>query len=187
MDKNNLLLRGCVLRNTTRVAGLVVYAGSYVHVHVCTCKCMHTVNSLEPARQPEQMELSGNVYTCTASYIYTCVGFMCTCACAPVFISLLWHPLVCMCRLMLEALNSICSTTGHQTKALLNNSGPKAKRSKLEKDINVDVLSLLIMLLVICIIGSVGMYAVHITGGKIFLYLITHCVYSSQLLLYGRL
>lgn len=28
VDRSNLLLRGCVLRNTTRVAGLVVYAGT---------------------------------------------------------------------------------------------------------------------------------------------------------------
>ncbi|CAI8035915.1 Phospholipid-transporting ATPase ID [Geodia barretti] len=71
VDRGNLLLRGCVLRNTTRVAGLVVYAG-------------------------------------------------------------------------------------HQTKALLNNSGPRAKRSKLEKDINTDVFFQLALLLVICTIGAIG-------------------------------
>ena len=32
VDRANLLLRGCVLRNTTRVAGLVVYAGVYVYI-----------------------------------------------------------------------------------------------------------------------------------------------------------
>ena len=51
---------------------------------------------------------------------------------------------VCMC------------VTGHQTKALLNNSGPKAKRSKLEKDINTEVLFQLALLLTVSLIGAVG-------------------------------
>ena len=46
--------------------------------------------------------------------------------------------------------------TGHQTKALLNNSGPKAKRSKLEKDINTEVLFQLALLLTVSLIGAVG-------------------------------
>ena len=29
INKNNLLLRGCVLRNTSAVVGVVVYAGQY--------------------------------------------------------------------------------------------------------------------------------------------------------------
>ena len=37
VNRNNLLLRGCVLRNTTRVAGLVVYAG------ICLCIYMYYV------------------------------------------------------------------------------------------------------------------------------------------------
>ena len=48
--------------------------------------------------------------------------------------------------------------TGHQTKALLNNSGPKAKRSKLEKDINIEIVFQLGLLLTLCIIGAIGMY-----------------------------
>ena len=38
VDRNNLLLRGCVLRNTTRIAGLVVYAGQCC---ACVCVCIH--------------------------------------------------------------------------------------------------------------------------------------------------
>ena len=55
----------------------------------------------------------------------------------------------------------ICST-GHQTKALLNNSGPKTKRSKLEKDINTEVLFQLILLLTICLIGAIGTLCTYI-------------------------
>lgn len=51
---------------------------------------------------------------------------------------------------------TIHSPAGHQTKALLNNSGPRVKRSKLEKDINVEVFFQLALLLVICLIGAIG-------------------------------
>jgi len=34
IDKNNLLLRGCVLKNTESLYGLVIYAGKYFfHLH----------------------------------------------------------------------------------------------------------------------------------------------------------
>ena len=46
--------------------------------------------------------------------------------------------------------------SGHQTKALLNNSGPKAKRSKLERDINAEVISQLVILIVISLMGAIG-------------------------------
>lgn len=32
LDKNNLLLRGCVLRNTTSVIGLVTFVGKYTKI-----------------------------------------------------------------------------------------------------------------------------------------------------------
>ena len=46
--------------------------------------------------------------------------------------------------------------SGHQTKALLNNSGPRAKRSKLERDINVDILSQGFILLTLSVLGAIG-------------------------------
>ena len=38
VNRNNLLLRGCVLRNTEAAIGIVVYAG----VCVCVCVCVRT-------------------------------------------------------------------------------------------------------------------------------------------------
>jgi len=71
VDKSNLLLRGCVLKNTQYVHGLVVYAG-------------------------------------------------------------------------------------HDTKAMLNSSGPRYKRSRLEKDINKDVIACVFILLLFCLCGAIG-------------------------------
>ncbi|EGD80945.1 ATP10A protein [Salpingoeca rosetta] len=69
LDTNNMLLRGCVLRNTGTVIGLVVYAG-------------------------------------------------------------------------------------HDTKAMLNNTGPRSKRSKLERAMNYQILYCCIILLILCVLGG---------------------------------
>ncbi|KAM9376956.1 phospholipid-transporting ATPase VB isoform 2-T2 [Pholidichthys leucotaenia] len=45
---------------------------------------------------------------------------------------------------------------GHETKAMLNNSGPRYKRSKLERALNKDVFFCLLLLFTMCIIGSLG-------------------------------
>ncbi|XP_062250513.1 phospholipid-transporting ATPase VB isoform X2 [Platichthys flesus] len=45
---------------------------------------------------------------------------------------------------------------GHETKSMLNNNGPRYKRSKLERKLNTDVIFCVILLLVMCIIGAVG-------------------------------
>uniref|UniRef100_F6SH00 Phospholipid-transporting ATPase n=1 Tax=Ciona intestinalis TaxID=7719 RepID=F6SH00_CIOIN len=45
---------------------------------------------------------------------------------------------------------------GHETKAMLNNNGPRYKRSKLERRMNTDVIYCVILLFVMCILGSVG-------------------------------
>ena len=45
---------------------------------------------------------------------------------------------------------------GHDTKALLNNTGLRAKRSKLEKDINLEVIAQLVLLLLISVGGGIG-------------------------------
>ena len=73
-----------------------------------------------------------HIRTCTCFYMY-------------IYIHVLY---ICTCIILL--------TAGHQTKALLNNSGPKAKRSKLEKDLNVEIISQLILLIVISVIGAIG-------------------------------
>ena len=58
VNRNNFLLRGCVLRNTTRVAGLVVYAGSQ-DINVTHRHCMYNV--------------------CFYMYIYMCVHVYMSC------------------------------------------------------------------------------------------------------------
>uniref|UniRef100_A0A4W3I3M0 Phospholipid-transporting ATPase n=1 Tax=Callorhinchus milii TaxID=7868 RepID=A0A4W3I3M0_CALMI len=55
-----------------------------------------------------------------------------------------------------EAVVGIVVYAGHETKALLNNSGPRYKRSKLERKLNIDVLWCVILLFVMCLTGAVG-------------------------------
>lgn len=45
---------------------------------------------------------------------------------------------------------------GHETKAMLNNSGPRYKRSKLEQHMNIDVIWCVIILIILCLIGAIG-------------------------------
>lgn len=47
---------------------------------------------------------------------------------------------------------------GHETKAMQNNSGPRYKRSKLERRLNVDVLWSVVLLLLMCFVAAVGQY-----------------------------
>nr|XP_019958653.1 PREDICTED: probable phospholipid-transporting ATPase VB [Paralichthys olivaceus] len=45
---------------------------------------------------------------------------------------------------------------GHEAKSMLNNNGPRYKRSKLERKLNIDVIFCVILLFVMCLIGAVG-------------------------------
>lgn len=45
---------------------------------------------------------------------------------------------------------------GHETKAMMNNTGPRYKRSKLEKDINIDVVAQVVILIALCLAGAIG-------------------------------
>ncbi|XP_015433968.1 PREDICTED: probable phospholipid-transporting ATPase VD isoform X2 [Dufourea novaeangliae] len=45
---------------------------------------------------------------------------------------------------------------GHETKAMLNNGGPRYKRSRLEKQMNRDVIWCVVILLLLCVIGAIG-------------------------------
>ncbi|XP_048884774.1 phospholipid-transporting ATPase VB isoform X2 [Brienomyrus brachyistius] len=47
---------------------------------------------------------------------------------------------------------------GHETKAMLNNKGPRYKRSKLERKMNTDVLFCVGILFIMCLIGALGQY-----------------------------
>ncbi|XP_072256808.1 phospholipid-transporting ATPase VB isoform X2 [Pyxicephalus adspersus] len=45
---------------------------------------------------------------------------------------------------------------GHETKAMLNNSGPRYKRSKIERRMNIDVFFCVGILFIMCLIGALG-------------------------------
>ncbi|XP_031713469.1 probable phospholipid-transporting ATPase VB [Anarrhichthys ocellatus] len=45
---------------------------------------------------------------------------------------------------------------GHETKSMLNDNGPRYKRSKLERKLNIDVIFCVILLLSMCLVGALG-------------------------------
>ncbi|EDO40789.1 predicted protein [Nematostella vectensis] len=45
---------------------------------------------------------------------------------------------------------------GHDTKAMLNNSGPRSKHSKVERDLNLDVIACVVILFTLCFLGGLG-------------------------------
>eukprot|EP00075_Anas_platyrhynchos_P003251 XP_005028161.2 probable phospholipid-transporting ATPase VD isoform X1 [Anas platyrhynchos] len=55
-----------------------------------------------------------------------------------------------------EAVVGIVVYAGHETKAMLNNSGPHYKRSKLERKVNSDILWCVLLLILMCLTGAVG-------------------------------
>ncbi|PAA69169.1 hypothetical protein BOX15_Mlig005692g1 [Macrostomum lignano] len=55
-----------------------------------------------------------------------------------------------------DVLEGMVIYAGHETKAMLNNKGPRFKRSKLERQINKDVIWCVIILFVTCLFGAVG-------------------------------
>lgn len=55
-----------------------------------------------------------------------------------------------------EAVVGIVVYAGHETKAMLNNPGPRYKRSKLERRANTDVLWCVLLLLIMCLTGALG-------------------------------
>ncbi|KAG3262441.1 putative ATPase phospholipid transporting 10A (putative) [Ictidomys tridecemlineatus] len=55
-----------------------------------------------------------------------------------------------------EAVVGIVIYAGHETKALLNNSGPRYKRSQLERQMNCDVLWCVLLLVCMSLLSAVG-------------------------------
>ncbi|KAM7112255.1 phospholipid-transporting ATPase VD isoform 2-T3 [Ciconia maguari] len=55
-----------------------------------------------------------------------------------------------------EAVVGIVVYAGHETKAMLNNSGPHYKRSKLERKVNSDILWCVLLLILMCLTGAIG-------------------------------
>ncbi|XP_077477782.1 phospholipid-transporting ATPase VD isoform X2 [Stigmatopora argus] len=98
LDNNNLLLRGCTIRNTETVVGVVVYAG-------------------KKKKKSSQKLLFFLVYHLHFTHFFD---------------------------------------SGHETKAMMNNSGPKYKRSHLEKRLNVDILWCVLLLVIMCLTTSIG-------------------------------
>lgn len=55
-----------------------------------------------------------------------------------------------------DFIEGIVLYAGHETKAMLNNGGPRYKRSKLEKLMNKHILGCIGILVVLCLIGAIG-------------------------------
>ncbi|KAM9330395.1 phospholipid-transporting ATPase VD [Gastrophryne carolinensis] len=55
-----------------------------------------------------------------------------------------------------EAVVGIVVYAGHETKTMLNNSGPRYKRSRLERRLNSDILWCVLILLTLCLVGALG-------------------------------
>ncbi|XP_075715647.1 phospholipid-transporting ATPase VD isoform X2 [Rhinoderma darwinii] len=62
-----------------------------------------------------------------------------------------------------EAVVGIVVYAGHDTKTMLNNRGPRYKRSQLEKQLNTDILWSVLLLLIMCLIGALG-YGIWLQG-----------------------
>ncbi|XP_067351598.1 probable phospholipid-transporting ATPase VD isoform X2 [Channa argus] len=55
-----------------------------------------------------------------------------------------------------ESVVGIVVYAGHETKAMMNNSGPRYKRSQLEKHLNTDILWCVFLLIVMCLTAAIG-------------------------------
>lgn len=62
-----------------------------------------------------------------------------------------------------EAVVGIVVYAGHDTKTMLNNSGPRYKRSQLERKLNADILWCVLLLLIMCLFGALG-YGIWLQG-----------------------
>uniref|UniRef100_A0A8C7MGU5 Phospholipid-transporting ATPase n=1 Tax=Oncorhynchus kisutch TaxID=8019 RepID=A0A8C7MGU5_ONCKI len=55
-----------------------------------------------------------------------------------------------------ETIIGIVVYAGHETKAMKNNSGPRYKRSKLERRMNMDILWSVVLLVIMCLTAAIG-------------------------------
>ncbi|XP_057715089.1 probable phospholipid-transporting ATPase VD isoform X2 [Corythoichthys intestinalis] len=55
-----------------------------------------------------------------------------------------------------ETVVGVVVYAGHETKSMMNNSGPKCKRSNLEKRLNIDILWCVLLLIIMCLTTSIG-------------------------------
>uniref|UniRef100_A0A673BIW6 P-type ATPase N-terminal domain-containing protein n=1 Tax=Sphaeramia orbicularis TaxID=375764 RepID=A0A673BIW6_9TELE len=61
-----------------------------------------------------------------------------------------------------ETVVGIVVYAGHETKAMMNNSGPRYKRSRLERRLNTDVLWCVLLLVLMCLTAAVGGYQAQV-------------------------
>ncbi|XP_069833684.1 phospholipid-transporting ATPase VD isoform X2 [Dendropsophus ebraccatus] len=62
-----------------------------------------------------------------------------------------------------EAVVGIVVYAGHDTKTMLNNTGPRYKRSQLERQLNSDIMWCVLLLLLMCLFGALG-YGIWLQG-----------------------
>ncbi|KAK2825809.1 hypothetical protein Q5P01_020023 [Channa striata] len=55
-----------------------------------------------------------------------------------------------------ESVVGIVVYAGHETKAMMNNSGPRYKRSKIEKRLNTEILWCVVLLIIMCLTAAIG-------------------------------
>ncbi|KAK7148779.1 hypothetical protein R3I93_012961 [Phoxinus phoxinus] len=77
-----------------------------------------------------------------------------------------------------ETVIGIVVYAGHETKAMQNNSGPRYKRSKLERRLNMDVLWSVALLLLMCLISAVG-HGVWLSGLQNTLFMIPDATHPA--------
>uniref|UniRef100_A0A8C5MKB7 Phospholipid-transporting ATPase n=1 Tax=Leptobrachium leishanense TaxID=445787 RepID=A0A8C5MKB7_9ANUR len=66
-----------------------------------------------------------------------------------------------------ETVVGIVVYAGHETKTMLNNSGPRYKRSQLERRLNADILWCVLLLILMCLVGAFG-HAIWLAGFRQF-------------------
>uniref|UniRef100_A0A667XDG1 Phospholipid-transporting ATPase n=1 Tax=Myripristis murdjan TaxID=586833 RepID=A0A667XDG1_9TELE len=57
-----------------------------------------------------------------------------------------------------ETVVGIVVYAGHETKAMMNNSGPRYKRSQMERRLNIDILWCVLLLIIMCLTAAIGLY-----------------------------
>lgn len=144
----------CLISNV-RAKAAVFFAFVYHHALHCSSYCSHLL--LLRSTSPPGFRLRDSCFPLQQgkSVInYKSLGHYCT-------YTQTCHPW----RLWLWWLNNLTFdcyaekkifVVGHDTKTMLNNSGPRYKRSQLERKLNADILWCVLLLLIMCLFGALG-------------------------------
>lgn len=68
----------------------------------------------------------------------------------------MWHYVIRQSSSLKLWLLTLHFISGHETKAMLNNNGPRYKRSSLERQMNGDIIWCVVILIVFCLLGAIG-------------------------------